>query len=88
MSYYCKGCDNSNKIRSKNKHLKSITHNESEESFRITYSIDNPKVFDVDDIYNDIINVHKEKYYFCYVKSNFNLVFHNKFSTLYRIRST
>ena len=51
MSYYCDICDKTIKHKSKNKHLKSITQNELEESIHIIHSIDNPNFFDVDDIY-------------------------------------
>ena len=64
MSYYCDICDETNKIKSKHKHLKSITRNELEKSFRIIHSIENPKFFNVDDFYNDFINNHIEKYFF------------------------
>ena len=33
MSYYCDICDKTIILKSKNKHLKSITHIESENSF-------------------------------------------------------
>ena len=59
--------------------LKSITHNELEKSFRIIQSKENPEFFNVDALYNDFINNHNEKYYFYYVKCNFNLVFDNNF---------
>ena len=55
MSYYCDICDKTIKNKSKNKYLKSITHNELEKSIHIIHSIDNPKCFDVDDIYISIL---------------------------------
>ena len=64
MSYYCDICDKTIKLESKNKHLKSITHNELAKSIHIIQSIDNPKFFDVDDIHSDFINLHNKKYYF------------------------
>ena len=80
MSYYCDICDKIIKSKSKNNHLKSITHNELEKSFRVNHSIENPKFFNVDYLYNDFINKHNKKYYFYYVKCNFSLVFDNNFS--------
>ena len=77
--YHCNICDKTIKLRSKNKHLKSITQNELEKSIHITHSIDNPKFFDVNDIYKDFTNIHNKKYYFYSVKCNFNLVFDNNF---------
>ena len=54
MNYYCNICHETIKLKSKKKHLKSITHNELEKFFCITHSIDNPNFFDVDDIYKNI----------------------------------
>ena len=79
MRYYCDICDITMKLKSKNKHSKSIIHEELEKSFRIVYYIDNPKFFDVDDIYSEFINLHNKKYYLYYMKCNFNLVFENNF---------
>ena len=73
MSYYCDICDKTINLKSKNKHLKSITHFELEKSFRIIHSIENSNFFNVDDIYNDFINNHNKKFYFYYVNCNFNL---------------
>ena len=61
MSYYCDTCDKTIKIKSKNKHLKSITHNELEKSFRLIHSIEKPNFFTADDLYNDFINNHNKK---------------------------
>ena len=60
MSYYCYICDKIIKIKSKNKHLNSINHKELEKFFCMIHSIENPKFFNVDDIYNDFINNHKK----------------------------
>ena len=79
MSYYCSICDKSIKLKSRNKHLKSITHNELEKSIHINHSVENPNFFDVDDKYNDFVNIHNKKYYFYFVKCNFNLVFDSNF---------
>ena len=68
MSYYCDICDKTIKLKSKNEHLKSNTHNELEKSFHIFHSIKNLKFFNVDDIYNEFINNHKKNYYFDSVK--------------------
>ena len=67
------------KLKSKNKHLKSITHNELEKSTQIIHSIDHRNIFDANDIYNDFINLLNKNYYFYYVKCNFNLVFDSNF---------
>ena len=55
MSYFCDICDETIKVKSKSEHLKSIIHKELEKSFHIVYSIDDPKFFDVDDIYITIL---------------------------------
>ena len=49
--YHCNICDKVNKLESKNKHLKSITHNESKKTINITHSTENLQFFDVDNIY-------------------------------------
>ena len=51
----CNICDKIIKRKSKNKHIKSITHNELENSIQTTHSIEYPKFFDVDDMYKDFI---------------------------------
>ena len=67
--YHCKISDETIKLKSKNKHLKSITHNELEKSIHILHSIESPNFFDVDDMYNDFINIHNKKYYyFCQIQ--------------------
>ena len=67
MSYYCDICDKTIKLKSKDKHLKSILHNELGKSIHLSHSIDKRKFFDVDDIYNDFNNVHNKKYSFYHV---------------------
>ena len=42
MDYYCDVCDKTIKIKSKNIHLKSLTHIQSEKSFPINHTIKNP----------------------------------------------
>ena len=79
MSYYCSICDKTIKLKSKNSHLNSIIHNELAKSIHITHSVENPNFFDVDDIYNEFINVHNKKYYLYAIKCKFNLVFKNDF---------
>ena len=79
MSYYSDICDKTINFEFKNKHLKSITHNESEKSFRIILSIERPNFFNVDDLYKGFINNHNKKFYFYSVECNFNLIFDNSF---------
>ena len=79
MIYFCDICDKTMNLKSKNKHSKSIPHNELEKSFCIIHSIENPEFFNVDDLYNDFINNHNKKYYFYNVKCNFNFIFDNIF---------
>ena len=67
------------KLKSKNKHLKSNLHIDLAKSFHINYSLENPIFFDVDDIYNQFVNIHIKKYYLYAVKCNFNLIFDNNF---------
>ena len=51
MSFFCDICDKTIKRESKNKHSKSIIHNGLEKSFRTIHSTENPKFFNIDDIY-------------------------------------
>ena len=64
MSYCCNICDKTIKDKSKNSQIKSNIHKELAKSFHKIYSVENPKFFDVDDIYNEFINVHKRKIIF------------------------
>ena len=85
MSYSCDICDKTIKLKSKNKHLKSVTHKELEKSFRIIHSTENTKFFIVDDIYITILSKITIKIIFFYlVRCNFNLVFDDIFFPLYR----
>ena len=55
MDYYCDICDETNKIKSKNKHLQRLTHNEFEKCIRIKHFIGYPNFFDTDAIFNQYI---------------------------------
>ena len=80
MSYYCDICDETIKFKSKNNHLKTITHNELEKLFIhfILLTIQNFSMPMIYDIYNDFIYLHNEKFFFL-VKCVFNLVFDSNF---------
>ena len=54
MDYFCDVCDKTIISKSKNNHLKSLTHIQ-EKSFRIYHTIKNPYFFDIDKIQNDYI---------------------------------
>ena len=61
MSYYCSICDRTIKYKSKNKHFKSLTHKSFDKFIRLNHTIQNPKFFDVDKMFNDYIIIHKRK---------------------------
>ena len=42
MNYYCDICDKTINLKSKNKHSKSITHNELEKTFHKFHFIETP----------------------------------------------
>ena len=72
MDYYCDLCDRSNEIKSKNKHLTSLTHNEFEKCIKTKHTMKNPDLFDIDEIFNDYstnhnkkINIYLVNYQFC-----------------------
>ena len=60
MDYFCDVCDKTVKPKSKNKHLKSLTHIHYEKFFRINVTIENPNFSDVDKIFNDFITNHNK----------------------------
>ena len=41
MSHFCSVCDKSNKLTSKNKHFKSLTHKEYEKFVQLNHTIQN-----------------------------------------------
>ena len=55
MNYFCNVCDKTNKIYSKNQHLKNLTHDEHEKSLQIKHTIQNLVFFGIDSIFNDYI---------------------------------
>ena len=77
MVYFFDVCDKTIKLKSKNNHLKSLTHIQNEKSFRINHTIKNPYFFDIDKIYNDYITNHNQKFDLHLVKCDFKLVFNN-----------
>ena len=50
MDYYCDACDKTIKIKSENKHIQGITHNEFDKYIRIKHTIENPVFFDINKI--------------------------------------
>ena len=50
MDYYCDIYDKTIKTKSKNKHFKSLTHNELEKCIRIKHTIENPDFLEIDKI--------------------------------------
>ena len=63
--YYCDICHKTIMLKPKNRHPKSLTHNELEKSIHIDFSIENPNFFNVD---KKLINILRFK------KTNFTSI--------------
>ena len=61
-------CDTTIKIKSKDKHLQSLTHTELEKSIRIKHTIENPDFLDIDERFNGYITNHNKKFDFYLVQ--------------------
>ena len=61
MEKFCEICDKSNKLKSKNNHVKSVTHNDFEKSILKNHTIKNPNSSDKDEIKNYYITNHNKK---------------------------
>ena len=71
-------CDKGNKTinpKSTNKHLQSLTHNEYEKGVRKNHTIKNPNLFDINFIFNKVMEIHEKKFDLYLVKYDFILVF-------------
>ena len=74
MKYYCDPCDKPVKLKSKNKHLQTLTHNDFQKRIRIKHTIENSDFFETDEIF-DVYNTNHNKefglylviYYFIFV---------------------
>ena len=55
----------------------SLTHNQTENPFRIKHTIRNPNFFVVDKISNDYITIHNKNYNLFLAKCDFKLFFDN-----------
>ena len=62
MGYYCDVCDKTLKIKSKSKHLTSLTQNELEGSVHSKHIVENPDFFDIDSTLNDYITNQNKKF--------------------------
>ena len=80
MDYYCHACDKTIKIKSKTKHLQSLTHNEFEKCIRLKHTIQNPDFFDMAELFNEYITDHNKKFDLYFVKSDFKLVSNKDFT--------
>ena len=77
--YYCDVYDISIKIKSKSKHLHSLTHNELEKCIQINHTIEKLDFLDIEELFNNYINNHNKKFDLYPVKCDFILVFDNEF---------
>ena len=76
MSYYCNVCDKTIKFKSKNNHLKSLSHREFDKSKHIKLTIENLDINRIDSLlfYSYIIE-HKKNYEYYLIKCDFKLIF-------------
>ena len=74
MNYYCECCDKNKKPKSKHNHLKTFTHIQYENCFRINHTIKNPDFFDIDKTSKEYITAHNKKFVFFLVKCDLKLV--------------
>ena len=58
MDYCCDLCDGTTKIKSKSKHIRSLTQNEFENYILIKHAIQNPDFFDLNELFNECITDH------------------------------
>ena len=58
---YIKFCDKTMKLKTKNKHFRSLTHKDFERCKQKNYTNRNPNFLDVSIIYNDYITNHNKK---------------------------
>ena len=75
MNCYCDFCDKTNKHKSGNNHLESISHIQYEKCFRINRANKNQKIFDLYKNFIDYIANHNKKFGSYLVKSDFILFF-------------
>ena len=47
-------------MKSRSKHLQSLTHNKLEKCIRIKHTIENPDFFDLYEVFNNYITNHKK----------------------------
>ena len=62
MDYFCDVCDKTYKKKSKSNNRQSLRHIDFEKSIRIKHVIQNPDFFDIDEIFNEYITKHNEKF--------------------------
>ena len=62
MNYYCENCDKTIEPKSKNNHLKSLTHVQFEKCFQITRAIKNSGSLDIDKTINDYVTNHNRNF--------------------------
>ena len=60
MDYYSDVCDESFELKSKKKHLRSLTQKELEKSIRTKDTLEKAEVFNIDEIFNDSITNHNK----------------------------
>ena len=60
MDYYCNVCDETIQIKSKNKHLPGLTHNEFEKCIRKKHTKQNPDFLVIESLFDEYITDHSE----------------------------
>ena len=79
MDYFCSLCDKTIKIKSENYHLRSLAPNQFEKCLCKKHTIENTNFFDVDDLFNEYITNHNQKFDLYVNKFDFILFFDIEF---------
>ena len=82
MNYYCNICDKIIENKHEKKLFQSLTHNEFKKCIQSKHRIQNPDLFEIDEIINKCITIHNRKIVFYLIKNDFKEVFNEEFHTL------
>ena len=78
MDYDCDVCDKFIKPKSKYKHFKSNKHKESDKCKHMELTIENPDIYNVDEVFYAYIIQHNKQYDHFLIKCHPKLVFIDK----------
>ena len=80
MDYCCDVCEKRIKIKPRSKRLKSLAHNEIEKKFTNKTHYRKSRLFDIDEIFNQNIVNHNEKFKSYLVNYDLKLVLQKEFT--------